>query len=114
MLHRNTTDKTTLRDMLATIQRRYGRAERIWVMDRDIRTEEVLAELHAADPQVRYLIGTPKGRLTKLEAALSARHWSEDRSQLRSEAAPARRRTVRARQERYAHRARSAACAGGW
>lgn len=45
MLPGNTADKTTLRDMLATIRRRYGQAERIWVMDRGIPTEEVLAEL---------------------------------------------------------------------
>jgi len=88
MLPGNTTDKTTLRDMLATIQRRYGQAERIWVMDRGIPTEEVLAELRAADPQVRYLVGTPKGRLTKLEAALSALPWSKVRSQLRVKLLP--------------------------
>jgi len=57
-------------------------------MDRGIPTEEVLAELRAADPQVRYLVGTPKGRLTKLEAALSALPWSEVRSQLRVKLLP--------------------------
>lgn len=88
MLPGNTADKTTLRDMLARIQRRYGQAERIWVMDRGIPTEEVLAELRAADPQVRYLVGTPKGRLTKLEAAFSERPWSEVRSQLRVKLLP--------------------------
>ena len=88
MLPGDTADKTTLRDMLATIQRRYGKAERIWVMDRGIPTEEVLAELRAADPQVRYLVGTPKGRLTKLEAALSALPWSEVRAQLRVKLLP--------------------------
>lgn len=88
MLPGNTADKTTLRDMLATIQRRFGQAERIWVMDRGIPTEEVLAELRAADPQVRYLVGTPKGRLTKLEAAFSERPWSEVRQQLRVKLLP--------------------------
>ena len=88
LLPGDTADKTTLRDMLATIQRRYGKAERIWVMDRGIPTEEVLAELRAADPQVRYLVGTPKGRLTKLEAALSALPWSEVRAQLRVKLLP--------------------------
>ena len=84
----NTADKTTLRGMLATIRRRYGQAERIWVMDRGIPTEEVLAELRAADPQVHYLVGTPKGRLTKLETTLSALPWSEVRSQLRVKLLP--------------------------
>ena len=39
-------------------------------MDRGIPTEEVLAEMRAADPPVRYLVGTPKGRLTRLERDL--------------------------------------------
>ena len=41
----NTSDRTTLRDFLARIQRLYGKAERIWVMDRGIPTDEVLAEM---------------------------------------------------------------------
>jgi hypothetical protein len=44
-------------------------------MDRGIPTEEVLAEMRAADPPVSYLVGTPKGRLTKLEKALLERPW---------------------------------------
>ena len=84
----NTADKTTLRGMLATIRRRYGAAERIWIMDRGIPTEEILAELRAADSGVRYLVGTPKGRLTKLEAALAERPWREVRPQLRVKLLP--------------------------
>jgi len=84
----NTADKTTLRGMVETIQRRFGKAERIWVMDRGIPTEEVLTELRAADPKVRYLVGTPKGRLTKLEATLAERPWSEVRPQLRVKLLP--------------------------
>jgi len=88
MLPGNTADKTTLRAMLETIQRRYGKAERIWVMDRGIPTEAVLAELRASDPRVHYLVGTPKGRLTKLEAALADRPWQEVRPQLRVKLLP--------------------------
>ena len=44
-------------------------------MDRGIPTEEVLAEMRAADPPVSYLVGTPKGRLTKLEKALLTLPW---------------------------------------
>ena len=51
------------------IEAQYGKAQRIWVMDRGIPTEEVLAEMRQADPPVSYLVGTPKGRLTKLESA---------------------------------------------
>jgi transposase len=39
----NTADNTTLRQFLKQIEQRYGKARRIWVMDRGIPTEEVLA-----------------------------------------------------------------------
>lgn len=75
----NTADKTTLRDFLAKIEAQYGKAERIWVMDRGIPTEEVLAEMRASEPAVSYLVGTPKGRLGKLEAALLEQPWQQVR-----------------------------------
>jgi len=71
----NTADKTTLKLFLQKIETQYGRAERIWVMDRGIPTEEVLEEMRAADPPVYYLVGTPKGRLTKLERDLLPLPW---------------------------------------
>jgi transposase len=71
----NTADCTTLRAMLLKIEAQYGKANRIWVMDRGIPTEEVLAEMRAADPPVLYLVGTPKGRLSKLEKDLLTRPW---------------------------------------
>ena len=71
----NTSDKTTLRDMLQKIEAQYGKANRVWVMDRGIPTEEVLAEMRAADPPVSYLVGTPKGRLSKLEKHLVTLPW---------------------------------------
>ena len=67
----HTADKTTLKDMLALIQKRYGSAERIWVMNRGIPTEAVLTELRQSDAKVSYLVDTAKGRLTKLEQALA-------------------------------------------
>ena len=84
----NTADKTTLRAMLERIQQRYGKAERIWVMDRGIPTEAVLAELRASESRVQYLVGTPKGRLTKLEAALAEREWQQVRPSLRVKLLP--------------------------
>jgi hypothetical protein len=48
-------------------------------MDRGVPTEEVLAEMRAADPPVHYLVGTPKGRLTRLEKHLVAKPWQEAR-----------------------------------
>lgn len=71
----NTADKTTLKDFLDRIERQYGKAQRIWLMDRGIPTEEVLAQMRAAEPPVQYLVGTPKGRLSKLEQALLATPW---------------------------------------
>src|SRR6202035_1581191 len=71
----NTSDKTTLRDMLQKIDAQYGKANGVWVMDRGIPTEEVLAEMRAADPPVSYLVGTPKGRLSKLEKHLVTLPW---------------------------------------
>jgi transposase len=84
----NTADKTTLRDMLKLIQKRYGQAERIWVMDRGIPTEAVLTELRQSDSKVSYLVGTPKGRLTKLEKELAEKPWQEIRPQLRVKLLP--------------------------
>jgi transposase len=71
----NTSDKTTLRAFLEKIEKLYGKAERIWVMDRGIPTEEVLAEMRAHDPPVRYLVGTPKGRLRRYEKQLTDLPW---------------------------------------
>jgi transposase len=67
----NTADKTTLRDFLKKIEDQYGKAQRFWVMDRGIPTEEVLEEMRSSDPPIYYLVGTPKGRLGQLEKNLS-------------------------------------------
>jgi len=70
----NTADSTTLGDFLDRIERRYGRANRIWVMDRGIPTEESLAKMRAMGAS--YLVGTPKGRLTRLEQAFLGQPWA--------------------------------------
>jgi transposase len=75
----NTADKTTLRAFLSKIEAQYGKAERIWVMDRGIPTEETLAEMRQSDPPIGYLVGTPKGRLSKLEKSLIGLPWREVR-----------------------------------
>ena len=62
----NTSDKTTLADFLKKIEEQYGKAERIWVMDRGIPTEKVLEQMRRADPPVHYLVGTPRGRLESI------------------------------------------------
>lgn len=76
----NTADCKTLRMFLAKIERQYGRARRVWVMDRGIPTEAVLAEMRRSDPPVQYLVGTPKGRLSRLEKQLLAQPWQQARA----------------------------------
>jgi transposase len=66
----NTSDRTTLKEFLNKIETQYGKAERIWVMDRGIPTEEVLTEMRQSTPPVYYLVGTPKARLSQLEQKL--------------------------------------------
>jgi hypothetical protein len=73
----NTADCTTLRMFLARIERQYGRARRVWVMDRGIPTGAVLAEMRECDPPVQYLVGTPKGRLSRLQKQLPAKPRQE-------------------------------------
>lgn len=84
----NTADKTTLKDFLAKIEDQYGKAERVWVMDRGIPTEEVLEQMRASTPPVNYLVGTPKGRLTALEQPLLARDWQQARPSVRVKLLP--------------------------
>ena len=69
-----------MRQFLDRIERQYGNARRVWVMDRGIPTEAVLAEMRQSDPPVRYLVGTPKGRLTQLEKHLLDKPWQEARN----------------------------------
>jgi len=75
----NTTDSKTLRMFLAKIEGQYGKARRVWVMDRGVPTEAVLAEMRSAEPPVHYLVGTPKGRLNRLEKHLLDKPWQEAR-----------------------------------
>lgn len=78
----NTLDNQTLKDALTKIEARYGKAERVWVMDRGIPTEATLALMRESTPPVHYLVGTPKGRLTKLEKAFLAKPWAQVRDEV--------------------------------
>jgi hypothetical protein len=75
----NTADSKTLRQFLGKIERQYGKARRVWVMDRGVPTEAVLAEMRNSDPAVQYIVGTPKGRLSRLEKHLLDKPWQEAR-----------------------------------
>lgn len=79
----NTVDNTTLRMFLDKIQNRYGKARRVWIMDRGIPTDKILKEMRESDPPIQYLVGTPKGRLSKLEAGLTEKPWKKARKDVR-------------------------------
>jgi hypothetical protein len=79
----NTSDTTTLTDLLAKIEAQDDKADRLWIMERGIPSEEALAQMRAAEQQpVHYLVGTPKGRLSKLEKAFLAKPWAQVREQV--------------------------------
>jgi hypothetical protein len=78
----NTSDRTTLRQFLKKIEDQYGKARRVWIMDRGIPTEEVLMEMRQSEARIYYLVGTPKGRLNKLEEKLLSLPWEKVRESL--------------------------------
>jgi transposase len=79
----NTSDKTTLPDFLKAIEQQYGKANRTWVMDRGIPTEEVLANMREGEQPISYLVGTPKGRLTNLEKSFLQKPWEQVRTEVK-------------------------------
>jgi transposase len=70
----NTADCTTLRPFLAKIESMYGKADRIWVMDRGIPTQAILHEMRSQG--VSYLVGTPRSMLASVAAELAEKEWS--------------------------------------
>lgn len=78
----NTLDNRTLKDALAKIEAQCGKAERVWVMDRGIPTEATLTIMRGSDPPVHELVGTPKGRLSKLEKSFLGKPWEQVRDAL--------------------------------
>jgi transposase len=75
----NTSDRTTLRGFLNKIETTYGKAKRMWVMDRGIPTEEILAEMRNPDSQVSYLVGTPKSKIQQYEQKWLDLPWKKVR-----------------------------------
>ncbi|RJF95748.1 IS1634 family transposase [Noviherbaspirillum saxi] len=82
----STADGTTLSDLLKRIETRYGKANRIWVMDRGIPTEDTLAQMRQMGAS--YLVGTPKGRLSKLEQGFLSASWERVREGLQVKRLP--------------------------
>lgn len=71
----NTSDKTTLPEFLGKIETQYGKRNRLWIMDRGIPTETALEQMRGEGAS--YLVGTPRGRLSKLEDQLFAQPWKK-------------------------------------
>lgn len=69
----NTADKTTLTLFLEKIQSLYGKARRVWVMDRGIPTQATLEKMRR--DEVAYLVGTPKALFKTLEKPLLEKPW---------------------------------------
>ena len=69
----NTSDKSTLKAFLEKIENLYGKARRVWVMDRGIPTHATLERMR--QDKVGYLVGTPRSLLSKLEQELLAQPW---------------------------------------
>ena len=79
MLNGNTADCSTLRDFLKKIETTYGKARRVWVMDRGIPTEAILKEMREPERQTFYLVGTPKGRINQHEKKWLDLPWQKVR-----------------------------------
>jgi len=75
----NTSEHKTLRPFLEHIENTYGKARRVWVMDRGIPTEATLREMREPGRQMFYLVGTPKGRINKHEKKWLDLPWQKVR-----------------------------------
>jgi len=76
----NRTDVSTMETILRMVERKYGKARRIWVFDRGIVSEENLAAIRKRDGQ--YLTGTPRSQMKQFEAELLKEDWTQVRSEV--------------------------------
>ena len=79
VMNGNTADSSTLRDFLAKIETTYGKARRVWVMDRGIPSEAILKEMREPERETFYLVGTPKGGISQHEKKWLALPWQKVR-----------------------------------
>lgn len=83
----NTTDVSTVEQIVATMEERYGRANRVWVMDRGMVSAKKIAWLQSTGR--RYVIGTPRSELKKWERELTEREgWMEIREDIEVKICP--------------------------
>jgi len=79
VMNGNTSDRSTLRDFLKKVEQSYGKARRVWVMDRGIPSEAILKEMREPDRQTFYLVGTPKGKINQHEKKWLDLPWQKVR-----------------------------------
>src|SRR5580700_8931018 len=79
VLDGNTSDRATLRGFLDKIEKTYGKAKRMWVMDRGIPSEEILREMRDPAREIFYLVGTPKGKIQQYEKKWLDLPWQKVR-----------------------------------
>jgi hypothetical protein len=82
----NRSDVKTVEEIVELVESRYGVAERIWVMDRGMVSEENLEYLR--QKQRRYLVGTPKSQLRRYEAEIAGGGWRAIRAGLEVKLCP--------------------------
>jgi transposase len=75
----NTSDKTTLRAFLDRIETMYGKARRVWLMDRGIPTEAVLQEMRASRQETFYIVGTSRAKVKQYEKQWLELPWQKVR-----------------------------------
>ena len=71
----NRPDVTTTQEMVEVMEAKYGKANRVWVMDRGMVSEENLSSLRSTG--ARYVVGTPKSMLKRFEQELLDQNWEE-------------------------------------
>lgn len=71
----NRRDVTTLEDMVELMEGKYGKANRVWVFDRGVVSEENIEYLN--NREARYIVGTPKSMLKRFESEISDKEWDE-------------------------------------
>ena len=76
----NRTDVSTMEAILRMVERKYGKARRIWVMDRGIVSEENLAAIRRRGGQ--YLVGTPRSQMKRFEQEFFRGDWVEVRAEI--------------------------------
>src|ERR1700732_767913 len=76
----NRSDVSTMETILRMVERKYGKARRIWVFDRGIVSEENLAAIRKRNGQ--YLTGTPRSQMKQFEADLLQEDWTQVRPEV--------------------------------